>query len=151
MIFNAISILVSGYSIVAMLLIVVWTYLKMTRGTDGAVDQINRLAGSKILLFHQYYSYVATVGWLVMVASLVDLLYFQQFSHFGEFSDDPAITWFGPMQGRSANIYFLMIIMNVITPKAVVVLEPLSRILRQGPVKMNRIGVFEAWSPARPR
>ncbi len=151
MTFITIAILVSVYSIFAMFLVVLWTYLKWTRGKQGAVEQLNRLAKSKTALFVQYYSYVAVGAWLILVASLADLLFFHQFSHFGEFSDDPAMTWFGPLQGRSGDIYFLVIILNVITAKASVVIGPLSRMLRQAPVGMTDFGWYEAWSTQRPR
>ena len=146
MLFNTFVTLASTYSVLAVILLITYFYMKRAYGIAGSTEKINRLAGTKKVVMFEIYSYASLAVWFALVLPWADLFTFQKFSHF---QDGGLQTYFGWMTSHDASIYFVVMFMNILGAKAAMTLAELAGLLRKGRVRMVPHGFFLVWMPER--
>lgn len=144
MLYYTLATLVSVYSVLAVLLLVVRFHMKRTYGVAGFAEKINSLAGTKTIAAFEMYSYLVLVAWLALALPLADLFAFQWFSHF---ENRGLRTCFGWMTSHEASNYIATVLLNILGAKAALVLVEISGLLRKGRVRMVPRGIFQVWMP----
>ena len=138
--------LASLYSMLAVVLLITYFYMKRVYGINGSTEKVNTLAGTKKVVTFEIYSYLSLAVWFALVLPWADLFTFQWFSHF---ENGGLRSYFGWMTSHNASVYFVVMLMNILGAKAAMTLSELAGLLRKGRVRMVPHGFFFVWMPER--
>ena len=144
MLYQTFATLASLYTVLAVVVLVAHLYLKHVYGVRGSAEVVNKLAGTKKIVVFEIYSYLSLAVWFALVLPWVDLFTFQKFSHFAE---GGLQTYFGFMTSKQADMFFVVMFMNILGAKAAMTLAELAGLLRRGRVQCIPHGWFLVWKP----
>lgn len=143
MLYNALAIYVSTYSVFAIMFLFVYYFCKWEMGIIRFNNVINlEFAGKKRTVLFAVYSYSVIFAWLALAAPWLDLFTFRWFTHF---QDHGIMTYFGLMEGKTADTYFLVMFLNILAVKAALNLGEAAMLFSNNRVKLVPTHLGMVW------
>lgn len=93
----------------------------------------------------QVFSGLAVLSWVAIMLPWIDFFTVQWFVTYTP--SGGLMTYFGEVNGQTADMYFLVGFFNILTAKAAPNMIDLFALLRQGPVIRIPMGILHVWAP----